>query len=186
MRIIAGNLRGKKLYAPTGLETRPTADRLREAIFNIIAPVVRNAEVLDLFAGTGACALEALSRGATSAVMIDKARAALALLKRNIAACRLEQRATALRWDIVQNLHCLSLRDISRPFNLVFADPPYNRNCIRPTLANLSRSSALAPEARVVIEHSPSESIPADLQGYALIDQRRYGKSLVSFLISVV
>ena len=184
MRIIAGNLRGKKLYAPTGLETRPTADRLRETIFNIVAPVVRDAEVLDLFAGTGAYALEALSRGALSAVMIDKGRAALSALARNIAACRLEHRASMFRWDIVRNLNCL--RDTPRLFNLVFVDPPYNRCCIRPALANLSRCGTLAPEARIVIEHSPAEIIPVDLPGYTVIDQRRYGKTLVSFLNSVV
>lgn len=180
MRIIGGELRGKKLAPLRGTVIRPTADRIREALFSIIAAKVPGANMLDLFAGTGAFGLEALSRGAASAVFIDNAVGSFKTLEKNIAACRMQDRARVFRWDIIRNLNCLG--STSPAFDIVFLDPPYNRNAVLPTLQNLAQSDALAPGAAVIIEHSPSEVI-ADLPGgLSLMDQRRYGKTLVSFL----
>jgi 16S rRNA (guanine966-N2)-methyltransferase len=180
MRIIGGELRGKKLAPLRGMAIRPTADRIREAVFNIIAAKIYGANVLDLFAGTGAFGLEALSRGADSAVFIDDAAGALSTIEKNITACRMQDRAQVIRWDIIRNLNCLG--SISPAFDIVFLDPPYSSNAVAPALRNLVQSDALSPGAIVIVEHAPSEII-ADLpDGLSLIDQRKYGKTLVAFI----
>jgi len=179
-RIIGGSLKGKRLCPVSGRRIRPTGDRQRESIFNIISPVIPGAVVLDLFAGTGALGLEALSRGAQCAVLIDVQGPALAVIERNIRGCRLEDRTRTIRWDIEKNLNCL--KGIGRCYDLVFMDPPYGFNCIAPALANLHQSGALKKGALVVVEHSREEPIPQSDLPYACSDQRRYGKTLVSFL----
>lgn len=184
MRIIAGILKGKKLAALSGLSIRPTADRVRESIFNICASHIRDAVVLDLFAGTGAFAIESLSRGARSAVLIDSAGDSISVINKNIAACRLSDRATILQWDIIKNLNCL--KKFGKEFDVVFMDPPYNNDIIRPALQNLAACGALKNEALVIIEHAKSEPIPEDVAGFELIDQRKYGKTLVSFITCVI
>jgi 16S rRNA (guanine966-N2)-methyltransferase len=184
MRIIAGNLKGKKLAALTGISIRPTADRVREAIFNICASHIRNANVLDLFAGTGAFAIESLSRGAKSAVLIDSSIRAISIIKKNIEACRLKDQASIIQWDILKNLNCL--RKFGMGFDLVFMDPPYNKDVILPTLLNLADSGTLKNEAIVIIEHAATEPVPKDLAEFELSDQRKYGKTLVSFITYMI
>jgi len=181
MRIIAGELRGRRLHRPEGKQTRPTSDRLRETIFNILAFRTRQAVVLDLFSGTGAMAIEALSRGADSAVLVDGSPQAISLIAQNIRSFSLEKKARALRWDIARNLNFL--RHVRPLFNLVFMDPPYNRNMIGPTLYRLLQSASLAAEACIVVEHSVLEAISFDHPDLDLYDQRTYGKTMVSFLI---
>ena len=180
MRIIAGELKGRKLHRLEGKQTRPTSDRLRETIFNILSFKTQQAVVLDLFAGTGAMAIEALSRGADSAVLVDDSSQAISLISQNIRAFSLEKKARVQRWDIARNLNLLRL--VQPPFDLVFMDPPYNRNLIGPTLNNLLQSASLAAQACIVIEHSVLESIPFDDPQLECDDQRTYGKTMVSFL----
>ena len=179
MRIISGKCRGKKLNTFYGKNIRPTGDRMREAIFNILSTRVVEAVVLDLFAGTGALGLEALSRGAASAVFIDNHPEAVLLLNKNINACGMIQETRVVKWDIDRNLNCL--KEIQPGFNLIFLDPPYNRNLVEPALVHLHKSHALQPGAYIVIEHSLDELLPPDPFGFSLKDQRNYGKSLVSF-----
>jgi len=180
MRIIAGELRGRRLHRLEGKQTRPTSDRLREAIFNILSFRTRQAVVLDLFSGTGAMAIEALSRGANSAVLVDDAPQAISLMTLNIRSFSLEKKARVQRWDIAHNLNFL--RHVQPLFNLVFMDPPYNLNMIGPTLNHLLQSEALAAEACIVVEHSILEAIDFDQSRFELRDQRIYGKTMVSFL----
>lgn len=180
MRIISGDLKGKKLFSLQGNLTRPTADRVRESIFNIFASKISNADVLDLFAGTGAFGIEALSRGATSAVLIDLSLDAIKIIQRNITSCKMENRTNIIKWDIVKNLNCLYAK---KPvYDLVFMDPPYNQNAIKPALENLAKSRSLKKDASVIIEHSRLETIPGDLRDFNLTDHRKYGKTYVSFL----
>ncbi len=180
MRIIAGELKGRKLHRLEGKQTRPTSDRLRETIFNILSFKTQQAVVLDLFAGTGAMAIEALSRGADSAVLVDDSLQAVALISQNIRSFSLEKKARVQRWDIAGNLSFL--RHFQPLFDLVFIDPPYNRNLIGPTLHNLLKSASLAAQACIVVEHSVLESIPFDDPQLECDDQRTYGKTMVSFL----
>ncbi len=184
LRIIAGNLKGRKLKSVPGTKTRPTANRIREAIFNILALHVHGAKVLDLFAGTGAFGVEALSRGAASVFFIDIDNDSIAVLKVNIGNISLESHTKIIRWDPTRNLNCLQS---GRPaFNLVFMDPPYNKNFIAPTLQSLHSSQSMEKGARIVVEHSSQEPILTDQFMFKLADQRSYGKTLVSFLIYVV
>ena len=180
MRIIGGELKGRKLLSARGYHTRPTADRTREAIFNILGSRVHGAMVLDLFAGTGALGLEALSRGANSAFFIDNDKRVFSVLTRNIAASGVESKATILQWNIVQNLKCI--QSIEPAFNLVFMDPPYGKHLILPILSHLHDSCCLKIKARLIVEHSQSETFSDIPAPFKIFDQRRYGKTLVSFL----
>ena len=180
LRIIGGELRGKKLYTIPGTLIRPTADRLRESIFNILSYMVNEAVVLDLFAGTGALGIEALSRGADSAVFIDNNKKALSVVERNIQSCAVDNRSQIIRWNIVKNLNCI--KSVDSKFNLVFMDPPYNKGMIKPTLINLHDSGSLGKDACIVIEHTPFDPVPEDCKRFELTDQRKYGKTLISFI----
>jgi len=122
LRIIGGKFKGKKLLPLHGSATRPTAGMVREALFNICADRIRNARVLDLFAGTGAFGLEALSRGATAAVFIDSDKRAVELIRKNITACRATDAAMVFKCDAVSNLNCIGQPGYR--FDLVFMDPP--------------------------------------------------------------
>ncbi len=180
MRIIGGILKGKKLNSLRGNKIRPTADRLRESIFNILSFRLQDTAVLDLFSGTGALGIEALSRGAAFAVFIDKYKGAISLIEQNVRSCSLEQKAKIIKWDITKNLKCI--KDFRPAFNLVFMDPPYSENALSQTLANLHTSNSLVKGAGIVIEHTSFEPICPGLVEFTISDQRKYGKTLVSFL----
>jgi 16S rRNA (guanine966-N2)-methyltransferase len=184
IRIIGGELKGRKLATVRGIKTRPTSDRVRESIFNILGNSVRAARVLDLYAGTGAMGIEALSRGAESVLFADDHKAALTAIEKNIKACSLENRTNTIKWNIFNNLNIM--RSYRPAFNLVFLDPPYNKNMIEPTLSNLDMSRCLENGSRLALEHSLLEPIPETLPEFKISDQRRYGKTLVSFLIYMV
>jgi len=180
LRIIAGDLKGRKLRSVRGTKTRPTANRTREAIFNIIASQIPGSRVLDLFAGTGAFGIEALSRKAEAAVFIDIENDSIAALRTNVKNLGLVQRSRIIRWDLIKNLNCLN--SSNEPFDLVFMDPPYRTNMIEPTLQNLHLSQCLTDKTRVIVEHSlqgPPITWPLPFE---ISDQRRYGKTLVTFL----
>ncbi|MFZ5569466.1 MAG: 16S rRNA (guanine(966)-N(2))-methyltransferase RsmD [Thermodesulfobacteriota bacterium] len=179
VRIIAGTAKGRKLLTAGGWKTRPTANRAREAIFNIISAKLKEAVVLDLFAGTGAFGIEALSRGAAFALFIDNDRQALALIEKNVHSCYMESRSRLIGWNILKNLECI--RAAAPPFNLVFMDPPYGRNYVEVTLRHLDAAGALEKGAVIVIEHDHSDPLPGDIPGYIVYDQRRYGRAMVTF-----
>lgn len=181
MRIIAGRFKKRKLHTVYSPHIRPTADRLRETIFNILGHHVTDAVVLDLFAGTGALGLEALSRGARGAVFIDHHPQALKLVQKNIQACKAEGQTRIFRGNACQDLGCIQAH---RPlFDLVFMDPPYRGRAIGPALDQLHRCGALAADARIIVEHAAAEPLPALDACFQMTDQRSYGKTLVSFLI---
>jgi 16S rRNA (guanine966-N2)-methyltransferase len=182
MRITGGIYRSRALRAPRGDATRPTTDRVREALFAILssAGALEGARVLDLYAGTGALALEALSRGAASATLVESAREALAALRANLAALGVEDRARVLAAEVARAIPRLASGD---PFDLVLADPPWSQvedgDAVR-ALAALARSGALSTEALVVLEHAARTPVPA-LEGLALTDARRYGDTALAF-----
>lgn len=184
MRIIGGTLRGKKLYSIKGLAIRPTTDYLRESVFNILANGVEDAAVLDLFAGTGSLGIEALSRGAETAVFVDKAPHAIKVLTRNIGACCLEGRSTILKHDILYGLRFL--KSIDRAFGLVFIDPPYDKGFVERTMQLLDRTQSTSERVCIVVEHSRHEALPEKVARFVLCDQRDYRKTLVSFYGAVL
>jgi len=168
------------LKAGVGLEIRPTADRVRESLFSILGETVRQAVVLDLFAGTGALGIEALSRGTASAVFVDNRRQALSVVHHNLSACNLQSRAQVILWDIRRNLNCL--RSFRGYFTLVFMDPPYNRCLASVTLEHLVQAGCLKSGTRLVVEHSLREKLENLPSAFTCGDRRQYGKTLVSFL----
>ncbi len=184
MRIIAGRYKGKKLLSLKGMATRPTSGKTREAVFNIIGDRISEAMVLDLFAGTGAFGLEAISRGAAGAVFIDSERRAVDLIRKNVAACRVEPFATVICWNILRNLRCLA--GIGQPFDLVFIDPPYDQNAVLPALDNLVETGALAPGALIIVEHGLNETLPDTVSGLTVTDRRKYGRTRITFLTNCV
>jgi 16S rRNA (guanine966-N2)-methyltransferase len=184
LRIIAGELKGRKLRSVPGTKTRPTAARIREAIFNILAFQIQGSRVLDLFAGTGAFGIEALSRGAESVVFVDADTDSISVLQENIKNLSLESLAKTFRWDLTRNLNCLD--PLRSNYNLIFMDPPYNKKLIEPALYSLHNSQSIENGARIVVEHSRLEPILKSRLPYAISDQRTYGKTLVSFLNYVV
>jgi len=179
MRIIGGTLRGTKLHTFKGTDIRPTSDRTREAVFNILSDRIRGAHVLDLFAGSGAMGIEALSRQAATATFLEKAPAAIALIKKNISACDLSTQSRIIQWDIKLNLACL---DTSQPpFDLIFLNPPYGQDLADPALSHLIQTDVMAADACLVLEHGRTEKLSLNTNHFQLTDQRRYGKTLVSF-----
>lgn len=179
MRIISGDLKGRKLLAVRGRATRPTSDRVREALFNILGPRPLGARVLDLFAGTGALGIEALSRGAGEAVFIDNSAQALTVLRKNIDQCNLAPDSSVIQWNIAKNLNCLSR--FEHPFDLIFLDPPYHKQLVPITLTHLKTNHSISRETVVVSEHETSAAIDASTAGLILEDTRRYGQTSLSF-----
>lgn len=179
MRIIGGTLRGRKLGAVRGRAIRPTSDRVREALFNILGALPVDAAVLDLFAGTGALGIEALSRGAAQAVFIDNASSHLSVLRKNIAHCGLERCSRIFQWDIVRNLRCL--QDYQRTFDLVFLDPPYGKGMLEPALRHLAAADVLTRDATIVIEQDAREAMIVAAPAFRREDERRYGHTRLSF-----
>ncbi len=179
MRIVAGAHRGRALVAPKGHSTRPTADRVRQALFNILehaawAPDLDGARVADLFAGSGALGLEALSRGAASCVFVDRDAGAREAIARNVAALGLGDRCEILDADATR----LPKRS---PVDLVFLDPPYTEGLARPAQQALLDSGWLAPQALAVVEVGAKETTPTT-SGYTLLDERSWGAAKVLFL----
>jgi 16S rRNA (guanine966-N2)-methyltransferase len=171
MRVVAGSLGGRPLVAPRGRAVRPTSDRVREALFAVLG-TIDGARVLDLFAGSGALAIEALSRGAAAATLIDSAPAAITALSRNLRALGLD--AEVRREDALRFLR--RARAGARQYDLVFLDPPYRQ--ARKLAASLSEAlpPLLAADARVVSESD--RRAPAELE-LPLLDERRYGETLI-------
>ena len=180
MRIISGSARGRKLLAPGqrfGALIRPTSDRAREAIFSILATKVVGARVLDLYAGTGALGLEALSRGALSTVFVDGQRSVIALIDRNIALCNFAERATVLQRDLTRGLAFLTAMQPAGGFDLVFLDPPYGSTLALNSLESLANGNFLAAKGIVVLEDAAEAQYPEIMGSLACFDRRRYGEA---------
>ena len=183
MRIVGGRYRGRRLLAPSGATVRPTSDRAREALFNILSHgspaaegiTIDGAAVLDAFAGTGALGLEALSRGAAEAVFIEQDREALAILRRNIAALGEEDRARVVPGDAMRPPHA------SLACGLAFLDPPYRSGLATAALGALDAAGWLTREALAIVELAAREELvpPA---GFILLDERVYGAARLAFL----
>lgn len=178
MRIISGRFRGRVLAAPDGLGTRPTADRARQGLFDMLeharwSPGLHGARVLDLFAGTGALGIEALSRGAATAVFVERAGPALAALRRNVEACRLSpQEARVVAGDALRLPAPHTLAGFA-PCTLLFADPPYGQGLGEAALAALA-PDWLAPEAVAVIEEAAAAQLTVP-SGWSQLEERRFG-----------
>jgi len=171
VRIVGGSARGRTLRAVPGLLTRPTSDRVRQSLFDLLGQRCDGLWVLDLYAGTGALSFEALSRGAATATLVESAPAAAAVIERN--ARELGLPVTLLRRDVTRALRELS----GAAFDLVFSDPPYAMEAAQATLDAVA--GLVAPEGRVVIERGKREAPPAMPDGFEVAAERRYGDTVV-------
>lgn len=178
MRVIGGKLKGKKLFSIKGLSLRPTSDRVRESIFDILQGSIDGSRVLDLFAGTGAMGIEALSRGAVFAIFVENSPASLGALQRNLVDCRLQEVSEVLSQEAKVGIRFLAGR--GEKFDLIFLDPPYGKGLTRITLEVLAESPIARPETLIVAEHAPEEEIKGIL-GLKRVDFRKYGGTCVSF-----
>ena len=172
MRVVAGRFGGHTLVAPRGRATRPTSDRVREALFSILAASVEGARVLDLFAGSGALAIEALSRGASGAVLVDSSPSAVAAIRRNLEAVDVD--AEVRRQDALAYLE--RARKDARLYDLVFLDPPYRHASALGKQLSAALGPVLASGARVATESDRRAPLELDLE---LLDERRYGDTLI-------
>jgi 16S rRNA (guanine966-N2)-methyltransferase len=182
MRIVGGRLRGRALNSPSSGAIRPTSDRLREAIFDILAAryadVVEGARVVDLFAGSGALGIEAISRGAGFALFVDNGAEARALLRANVEAVALGGVTRIWRADATK----LGRAPAGSPFDLAFLDPPYGHGCVAPALTGLCAGGWLRPGGVAVVEESAKSEIAAP-EGLTLADERTYGDTKLAILI---
>ncbi len=177
MRITAGVHRSRQLVAPKGTATRPTSDRVREALFSILGArgVIAGQKVLDLYAGTGALGLEALSRGADRATFVESDREALACLRKNV-----ETLGETSRAVVVASRAERAISRVVGPFDLVLCDPPYAHVAdAAKTLAAIASGSTLAAGAIVVLEHA-SRDAPPTIEGLSLVERRTYGDTALA------
>ena len=181
MRIITGSAKGTKLKAPSGFDTRPTADRVKESIFNILSDIVVDARVLDIFAGTGNLGLEALSRGGKTAVFVDNSNDSIAIIKENAQHTKLALHTEIYKNDVLRSLDRLAQE--GRSFDLLFCDPPYKQGYVQAVLEKLNKHPIMALGGVVVIEHSRHEKIADEWEHLQLKRTERYGATLVSFLL---
>lgn len=178
-RVIAGAAGGRRIRALPGRETRPTADRVKEALFNILGERVDGSRVLDLFAGTGNLGIEALSRGAVRAVFVDRDARSARLIRENLAGLGFAGRGEVLAHDAQSALARLSAA--GEAFDLIFLDPPYGQGLLPPLLAALAATGVLAPGGVVVAEHSRRDTLPEAAGPLIMSDRRRYGDTMLSF-----
>ncbi len=180
MRIISGTSKGRKLVTPKSLSLRPTSDRVKESIFNILREEIEGRMVLDLFAGTGNLGIEALSRGAKKVIFVEKGRHALGLIQRNLGQIGLEGRSEVLPVDVNRAIGILKQR--GKIFDLIFMDPPYEKGMIEKTLMKLTSHRIYHKDSILVVEHHRRELLPPILHGWNLIRQRQMGETVISFL----
>ena len=181
MRIISGRARGKKLVEFAGARVRPTADRVREALFSILTSrlgSLHGCKVLDLFAGTGALALEALSRGAQNAIFVDAHPESIKIIQTNIDGCRMSGHAQVLRSELPAAL-ALTVKD--GPFDLIFLDPPYAQGLAQATLTRIEALELLSARGLIVVETEKGEVLPEQIGSLVETDQRHYGVSAITF-----
>lgn len=178
MRVIAGSRRGTRLQSLRGLRTRPTADRIKESLFNMLAEDVPGARVLDLFAGTGGLGIEALSRGAFNACFVEQSPKAAAVLRANIARTHFEDAAIIIVADVFRALPKLARKgDV---FDLVFIDPPYADTVGTRCVQSVAALNLLSSDGVVVVEHAAEEELPERIENFAKIRSVRYGRTVLT------
>lgn len=174
MRVITGTAKGKRIAAPEGKDVRPTPERVKEGIFSAIQFDIEGRRVLDLFAGSGQLGIEALSRGAESAVFVDASALSVSLVEKNLAACGLKDKAKVVKSDY--NSFTALKRDT---FDIAFLDPPYNAGILAPALKAVC--PLMSDYGVIICEHPPEVKLPEEESGFKISKVYRYGKVLVTF-----
>jgi 16S rRNA (guanine(966)-N(2))-methyltransferase RsmD len=179
MRIIGGNARGRRLKPAKGQAVRPTSARVKEALFDILPRDLCGAKILDLFAGTGNVSIEAISRGASEAILIDSSIQSGKVIRENLRRLRFADRTKVWIMPVSRALRLLARRGES--FDIIFLDPPYERDWVGATLKVIAQGSLLRPTGVLIVEHSVREDVTSRRGTLALVDQRDYGDTRLSF-----
>lgn len=175
MRIIAGDLKGRRLETPLDRSVRPTADKVKEALFSILMAEIPDAKVCDLFAGTGNLGLEALSRGAGFCWFGDHSRESIGLIKENTAKCNVQDKCQIIHGDYRR-----VIGRINDKVDVFLLDPPYGKELLPKVLAAIADNDKLAPGGCIVCEHNKYEELPDEIAGFEKVKERQYGKVVLS------
>ncbi len=181
MRVIAGTHKGRRLKKPDGDTLRPTSTRVREALFSILSHRIRGADILDLYAGTGALSLESLSRGANHAVCVENHAGSLRILRENVTRCGYNTQCRVISRGVETFLAAASSDDIPSVFDIVFADPPYHTSDPTPFLERLGRSGIVSARGVVIFEHFFKQKAPQTVGSLTQTRQSRYGDTMLTF-----
>lgn len=184
MRIIAGTAKGHKLKSLKGLSTRPTLERIREAVFNVLGIKVPDAVVLDLFAGTGAVGIEALSRGAKYCYFNDSAKNAKDIISENLHHCRLEKNSEVYSMDALKLIEHLQKQDIT--LDIVYIDPPYERGLYETILVRLDESNVLKQGSIIIAETNNRTKLPENTGNLELVKKSSYGDTIIWYFQSKI
>lgn len=181
MRVIAGSARSLNLVAPKGMEVRPTTDRIKETLFNILSPRVFDSSFLDMFAGSGAIGIEALSRGARECVFVENSQASVQAIKENLAHTKLDSSAQIVICDCVAAVSRLA--SSKRKFDIIFMDPPYNHELEKKVLEEITKSDILSKEGLIIVEASKDTDFSyAEELGLRVTREKSYGSNKHIFL----
>ncbi len=182
MRITGGQARGRRIETAKGFQIRPTSDRVREAVFNLLGQDLSGLTVLDLFSGTGSLAIESLSRGALRAVLVDQSAKAVHLIRENLRKCGFLHQGVVLKKDLATGLP--SFKDLSGgPFDIVFLDPPYREDPTPGLMVQLARQPCVTYGARVVAETAKARELPMTIEAFRRIKTKTYGDTKISIYI---
>ncbi len=180
MRIIAGQNRGRKLKSVPGMKTRPTADRVKEAVFSSIDGRLYECRFLDVFGGTGSISLEALSRGAAEAVVLEKDADALKVIQENIAACGQQTRCKVMRGDSVSSLDALGRQ--GKCFDVIYVDPPYQSGLYETVLQKIAAGKLLAPDGMILLECAKNASLSVENSIFFIYKEKSYGDTRIVYV----
>lgn len=179
MRVISGKARGLKLNAPKNDDVRPTTDRVKESLFNMINSYMMESEILDLFAGTGSLGIECLSRGADKCVFVDSSKESIGIIKSNIKKARVEDKSTVLNSDFKSAMKSLSLKNQS--FDVIFMDPPYYKNMFSDALSGVDQNNLLKEDGIIVVEHDTKDEFPDSIGRLYKSKDKKYGNTTITF-----
>lgn len=179
MRVIGGIARGHKLETIEGLTTRPTTDRIKETLFNIIAFDLPNCRFLDLFAGSGAIGIEALSRGAQEAVFVEEVSACVEMISKNLQHTKLIDKGSILHMDVRQAIDTLSASE--EVFDIIFMDPPYKLDIVTEALFAIVSKGLLRKDGLVIVEHGADSDLPV-IENLKIVKEKKYKTTIMTFL----
>ncbi|KXZ39614.1 16S rRNA (guanine(966)-N(2))-methyltransferase RsmD [Alkalithermobacter thermoalcaliphilus JW-YL-7 = DSM 7308] len=179
MRIISGTLRGLRLKSPKSMNIRPTSDRVKESVFNIINSNIADSFVLDLFSGTGSLGIECLSRGAYSCTFVDNSKESISILKENLNKARMLQKSDIIFSDVISALNKLAVK--RDRFDIIFMDPPYLKKLIIPALETISKSEILEEDGIIIVEHDSKDVIPDKVGNLTKYREKQYSSTKISF-----
>ena len=179
MRVISGKARGLKLNTPKNDDVRPTTDRVKESLFNMINSYMMESDILDLFAGTGSLGIECLSRGANKCVFVDSSRESIAIVKSNIKKARVENESIVLNSDFKSAINSLAHKNAQ--FDVIFMDPPYYKNMFSDALSSVDDKNLLKEDGIIVVEHDTKDEFPDTIGRLYKTKDKKYGNTTITF-----